>query len=107
LAAAIQNSDYNSFWYVSNQPRGIPDTESKYIVRQILFAFQQGRISVSLPPDAMFVTEGNLDQFRNLKVDIAKQHFREKLVDQIHQLTGVKPVMKKEDNGQYGIYYSA
>jgi hypothetical protein len=100
LAAAIQNSEYNVFRYNN----GIND--SRYIVRQILFAFQQG-LSFPLPTDAIFVTTGNRnDSGRFVNKELAKQHFREKLVDQIHQLTGVKPVVKKEDNDQYVVYYS-
>jgi hypothetical protein len=94
LHLAIQNCVYNSFQY-----RIETDTKSSEdLVRRILFSFQQDH-GYTIPRNAGI--EYNAD-------DKSRQEFRDKLVNQLYQLTGVKPriVFQATTSQTYVVYYS-
>jgi hypothetical protein len=99
LAAGIQNCAYNSFDYnVKDSPE-----KSENLVRTILFVFQKGPTWSTFLPNATF---GRF--FCSYDVCKRQQEFRDKLVEQIYALTGVKPriVEPEKEGDHYAIYQS-
>jgi hypothetical protein len=101
LAAGIQNCTYNSFNYIDH---GGNQKASESLVRSILFHFQKGMGS-NLPSSARMdcYVDGCGEALR-----LSQQAFRDKLVEQIYELTGVKPriVEPKKDGGPYQLFQS-
>jgi hypothetical protein len=102
LAWAIANCDLNSFYY--DEP-GVSLCSSQDLVRSILFTFRQGfgyylSDKARLAPKETFsMREESEEQKRK-----SEQDFRDNVSNQIHQLTGTKPLISKEEEG-YLIYY--
>jgi hypothetical protein len=100
LAAGIKNCAYNSFDYVAEGSR----KKSENLIRTILFAVQKGPTWCAfLPDDAVLEQHYCREETRK-----KQQEFRDKLVDQIYALTGVKPriVELEKKGGRYVIYQS-
>jgi hypothetical protein len=103
LAAGIQNCSYNSFNYIDIIEHGGNQKASESLVRSILFHFQKGMGS-NLPSRARMDCYVACGEARRK----SEQEFRDKLAEQIYELTGVKPriVEPKEDGGPYLLFQS-
>ena len=111
LAAAIQNAEYNSFRYfdVSEDSWGDyveynteSEKASKYLVRKMLFAFQQGcSFTVGIGSLEAFTGRRNREEM----VESAKDYHRE-LQDKIHELTGVKPSLEWMKDGSCEFHFN-
>ena len=92
LGCAIENAECNSFTFIDNEHT---DNESTGIVLGCLFHFRRKNGS-RFSPDYCVDQRG----------EPGRKLFREKLSEQIWQLTGVKPRIVVETNGGCCIYYS-
>lgn len=102
LEWAIQNLvlfEGNSFRYFVQSTSGYRDvSESRNDVKDILVTFRQGL--------GRYINDGDMAAYQGQSSEKTKSEFRDKLVNYIYTLTGVKPRLKLEGNGKYAIYYS-
>mmetsp|Transcript_2673 Transcript_2673/g.7089 ORF Transcript_2673/g.7089 Transcript_2673/m.7089 type:complete len:129 (+) Transcript_2673:78-464(+) len=90
LAAAIQNCELNPFIYY--EYKGSQSKKSTDLVRQVLFAFQKC-FCYFFPNDAMMT---RYPHNQDTIIDSCKL-FRDAVVEQIHELTGIKPRVKEDE----------
>lgn len=93
LQWAIENTEYGSFDYYTEK-RG-EKKSSKDLVKTILFRFRRGC--------GCYIEYGRTKESE----PSTEKDFRDKLFNQVLQLTGVRPRLeKKEKDGRYCIYFS-
>ena len=104
LAFAIQNATVNEFEYIDETNNSFGTrSQSSSLVRTILLSFRRGFGS--------YLPKGKLENVSSSSYDKSKweestKAFRNKVVNQIHGLTGRKPRLDQDVDGSFVIYYS-
>ena len=97
LSFAMQNAVLVSFTYFDTYSK-----ESSTLVSNIMISFRRG-FGYHLPDGTL----QNIDKhYYKEKWEKSNKDFRDKLVEQIHGLTGTKPRVVREGDGPFAIYYS-
>jgi hypothetical protein len=107
LQWAITNADMNGFLYYYFYQGSVNELGSGGLVRYVLSRFLKGQgmyIEDRRMSDGSAYANLTSAEERQDKLEQDQKTFREKLVDQIHGLTGVKPRIDKDDKG-YSIHY--
>ena len=95
LAWALENAHLGSFKYHNYQFDEPYVTSSKDYAQSVLMSFRMG-LGQIIGPHYMVDEEGNDNE----------EQFRQEISNQIHMLTGVRPRINREDDGNYAISYS-
>ena len=96
LSAAIRNAEFNSFKFAYIQTRSFGENiDSTYLVRCMLCYFQRGSVAI-VSKGSLQGTSYSSEQEKNKQV----RAFYDRLAVQIHELIGVKPVMKYGNDGR-------
>mmetsp|Transcript_21474 Transcript_21474/g.44176 ORF Transcript_21474/g.44176 Transcript_21474/m.44176 type:complete len:196 (-) Transcript_21474:3431-4018(-) len=101
LSFALQNAKLNSFEYHVHAHNSYCRKDSSDLAQDIIFSFRQGY--------GHFLPNGCLNDcygYDKAEWEKDKKDFREKLVNQIHGLTGTKPRVEKKEDARFVIYYS-
>jgi hypothetical protein len=103
LAFAIENADRNSFKFYSSSGEELDSSE---LVVELLLCFRGGWC-FSIQGDYGTMSTFFYNYINESDRAESQQEFRDRLSDQIQELTGVEPRFEyEEEEEQYNIYYS-